>query len=132
MTDLKEGFEFPATEFQIDNNIVTDFLKATSETSPLFKNYPFIPPMAIAARAIGSMGIGSLVPAGVIHVTQQLEFLKPARIGAQLSCHTRVERYLARAGLTIITVAMNVTDETNSAVITGKIGFILPSGGKTP
>jgi hypothetical protein len=129
---LHEGFEFPPSRFQIDAATVADFLQATGETSPLFKDSPFIPPMAIAARAIGSLGIGTLVPAGVIHVTQQLEFLKPAKVGSELECRTRVERFIARAGLTMITVAMNVSDDTGTKVLSGKIGFILPLEGKTP
>ena len=129
---LQEGFEFPPSQFRIDAATIADFLKATGETSALFKNSSFVPPMAIAARAIGSLGIGSLVPAGVIHVTQQLEFLQPAKTGTTFSCHTRVEKYVARAGLTMITVGITVTGDAGAKVLIGKIGFILPPEVKTP
>jgi len=129
---LHEGFDFPPSRFQIDATTVADFLQATGENSPIVKDSPFIPPMAIAARAIGSLGIGTLVPAGVIHVTQQLAFLKPVKVGTELQCRTKVERYIARAGLTMITVAMSVSDDTGTKVLDGKIGFILPQEGKTP
>lgn len=127
---LQEGAEIPVTRFQIDAATVSDFLKAVGEDAAPYTGTDVVPLMAVAGRAIGLLGIGTLMPPGVVHVTQKFEFLQPVKVGAVLECRSRIERVVARGGLTIITVDMSVYESAGVKVLGGKVGFILPQEGK--
>jgi hypothetical protein len=128
---LKEGTEIPATRFQMGKAIVSEFLKAVGEDVSLYTVDGIVPPMAVAGRAIGSLGIGTLMPPGIVHVTQKFEFLQTVMVGAMLECHFKIERVIQRGGLTLITVDMGVFDTAGVKVLGGTVGFILPQEGKS-
>jgi acyl dehydratase len=120
------GFEFPPQSYKLDGSLVAEYLKATRETDELFQKEPLIPPMAVAAFAMNALSQAVVMPPGTIHVSQELDFLKMVRIGDTITCYSTVSRKVDRGGLRLMNTDINVVNQNQEKVLSGKVGFVLP------
>ena len=125
--DLNAGYEFAPSEFQLDLDRVVAYLKASDSSANLYLERNIVPPVAVGALAMGSMMDNLVLPPGAIHVTQDFTFHRPAKIGEKLSSRSSVKRKVDRSRLQMLTITINVVDSNNEPVLTGDIGFIVPS-----
>ncbi len=124
---LTAGYEFPPATFRLEEKLVTAYLTAVEDENKIYKEHKIAPPLAIAALAMAAMGKQMSLPAGSIHVSQQLQFVATAGIGKALTSHARVNRRVERGRLNMMTVGISVLNQEKAPVLTGETSFILPS-----
>lgn len=125
-SQLETGHEFPASSYQLNHSIVATYLKAVGETISLYQDTDLVPPMAIAAQAMAALSKNINLPPGAIHVSQEFEFLDTATINDTLISYAKVSRKQSRGKFHLLTIDLNVFDQRQKAVLTGKTSFILP------
>ncbi len=124
--DLKAGQEFPPAAFQVDSEIVADYLKAVEENNAIYQNTGLVPPMALAALALKALINTISMPPGTIHVSQEFEFIAAANTQDTLTSQAKVSRVQERGKLHLMTVDINVVNQEQKPVLAGKTSFVLP------
>jgi acyl dehydratase len=130
---LSAGFEFPPQSYTLDSAAVSLYLEAVKENNELYSREALVPPMAVTAFAMSSLSGSVTMPDGTIHVSQELDFLKPVRVGDTITCRSRVSRKVDRGGLHLMNTDISVVNQNGEEVLTGRVGFVLPEpvpGGK--
>lgn len=116
------GYEFPPTSYELSPSLISKYLKAVDSVGN-----GFVPPLAIAARAMTAMtGVLSLPP-GTIHASQDFEFYKLVPTAAVVNCQTKVVRKVSRGGMRMLVLELNVFDRDKEKVQSGKATIILPT-----
>jgi hypothetical protein len=123
---LSAGFEFPPQSYQLEKNMVIDYLRAVGETNDLYQTDGLVPPLAITAFAMSALSEGLTLPSWTIHVSQELAFLALVRVGDTITCNSKVSRKIDRAGMHLMNVDITVNNQNQVVVLTGKVGFVLP------
>jgi acyl dehydratase len=127
---LFAGFEFPPQNYALDNPTVSAYMEATKETNDIYRNEGLVPPMAVTALAMASLGAAISMPPGTIHVSQELEFLKLVKVGDTITCFSKISRKQDRGSLHLMNTDITVLNQNQEKILTGKVGFILPAAGK--
>ena len=125
--ELTPGYEFAPTSYRLDGKTVIDYLRATGDDSRFYEEEKIAPPMVIAALAMAAMSSKIGLPAGAIHISQELEFVNIATIGEVLTSHARVNRRVERGKFHMLTIGINVENSRKATVMTGESSFTLPS-----
>jgi acyl dehydratase len=125
-SDIKPGYEFPPATHKMDSSIVSIYLKAVEDTDRLYQDNMIVPPTALAAYAMTSLSGRLSLPAGSIHVSQELEFLDTVSMSDTITCHARVSQKHERGRLHLMAVDFEVCKQDDIKVLTGKTSFILP------
>ena len=125
-SQLEAGYEFPPGSYKLDAETVSTFLKAVEDTSPLYKDSGLVPPMAVAASAMATLSSTISLPPGSIHVSQELDFVGAVKLDEKLTNQAVISRAQKRGKLHLIAVTLNVCNESQETVLTGKTSFILP------
>ena len=125
-SQLAAGYEFPPGNYKLDASRVSLFLKATGDTSHLYQHNRLVPPMAVAALAMATLSNTISLPPGAIHVSQELSFVKTVSLGDNLTSYAKLSRTQKRGKLHLIMVDLNVRNQNEQTVLTGRTGFILP------
>jgi acyl-coenzyme A thioesterase PaaI-like protein len=123
---LTAGFEFPARCYTFDSLRVLIYLKAVRETNEAYLTGGIVPPMLVTAYAMAALSGSISMPAGTIHVTQELDFLALVKTGDTVTCCSKVSRKQDRGGMHIMSTDIVVTNQRQEKVLTGRVGFILP------
>lgn len=119
--ELTPGHEFPPVDYVLDAGVVAAYVEAVGAS-----RRSYVPPLAVAARAIASLGgLIELLP-GTIHAAQDFEFSRLVPVGSRVTCVARVQRKLSRGGMRMLTLEMNVTDEAGMPVQRGRSTIVLP------
>ena len=121
--ELVLGYEFPPASYELNSSVISKYLEATGEQDSL--TMEFVPPLAIAAYTIAAMSGLFLLPPGVIHASQDLEFLKLVPIGTKMECHNRVTQKLDRGKMHLLAIEFNVFDQDREKVLVGKATLVL-------
>lgn len=123
---LSVGYEFPPQSYELDSATVSDYLRAVGENNALYLQEGLVPPLAVTAFAMAALSKGLIMPSGTIHVSQELEFLATVKTGDTITCLSRVSRKANRGGLRLMTTDIEVINQLQERVLTGKVGFVLP------
>ncbi|MFC1874392.1 MaoC family dehydratase [Chloroflexota bacterium] len=123
---LEAGYEFAPASYTLDRSGVNLFLEAVEETSRLYQATDLVPPMAVAAYAMASLAESISLPPGTIHVSQELEFLEVAKVGDTISCQAKVMKKQERGKLHLMIIGLDVLNQDQKKVISGKTSFVLP------
>lgn len=119
--ELSPGQEFPPIEFELDAGTVSAYVEAVGAAPS-----GHVPPLAVAARAIASLGELVSLPAGTIHAAQEFEFQRLVPVGTRVACVARVARKLARGPVRMLTLETIVSDATGDVVQKGRSTIVLP------
>lgn len=120
--ELTLGYEFPATSYELSPSLISKYLRAVDSVGN-----DFVPPLAIAARAMTAMtGLLSLPP-GTIHASQDFEFYKLLPTAAVVKCQAKVLRKISRGGMRMLVLELNVFDRSKEKVQSGRATIILPT-----
>ena len=123
---LEVGYEFQSVSYRLDKSIVDVFLRAVEETSSLYQTTDLVPPMAVTAYAMAALSDGILLPPGTIHVSQELDFIDTINVGDTITCHASVLGKRDRGRLHLMTIGLNVFNQNQKKILTGKTSFVLP------
>ena len=124
--ELTTGYEFPPATLSLDKKLVTDYLNAVEDGNAIYDENKVVPPMAVAARAMIAMASAMVLPAGTIHVSQEVSFTNLAKVGEILTSRARVSRRVERGKLHMLTISIEVVNRDATPVTTGETSFILP------
>jgi len=123
---LEAGYEFPQLDLILDKDRVAAYLKATGETPPFSRADGQVPPAAIAAWALVSLLEFVSLPAGTIHLSQEIQFFGSASAGDTMTCRATVSRKQERGKLKLLNIDIAVTNREGSRLLSSKSGFNLP------
>jgi acyl dehydratase len=119
--DVSPGHEFPPVDYVLDAEAVEAYVGAVGAAPR-----SYVPPLAVAARAIASLGNLMEMPAGTIHASQDFDFAALVPVGARVTCVAKVLRKLARGPMRMLTLEMIVSDEDGNVVQRGRSTVVLP------
>lgn len=128
-SQLETGYEFPPSSYKLDASTVSAYLAAVEDTSDFYKDTELVPPMAVAAHAIAALSQGIRLPPGMIHVSQEFEFIDTVRVNDTLVSHAKVSRRQSRGEIHLLAIDLDVFNQNQKAVLAGKTSFILPEHG---
>ena len=120
--ELTPGDEFPPVGYELSASLISKYLRAVDG-----REGEFVPPLAIAAYAMTAMSSSLTMPGGAIHASQELEFFKLVPIGTKVNCQAKVARKLSRGQMHMLVLELNVLDENNEMVQSGKATVMLPA-----
>ena len=123
---LTVGYEFAPRSYHLDSSMVSLYLEAVGEFSHLYRQDNLVPPMAVTAFAMSALSQAVIMPPGTIHVSQELDFLHPVRVGDTITCYSKVSRKVDRGGLRLMNTDITVLNQEQEKVLTGRVGFVLP------
>ena len=110
----------------LDVSRVSLFLAAVEDKSYPYLENRLIPPMAVAALAMATLSNTISLPPGSIHVSQELSFVAAVSLDDSLTSYAKISRAQKRGKLHLISVDLNVRNQNQQTVLTGKTSFILP------
>ena len=119
--ELTPGHEFPQVEYVLDESSVLAYVEAVGAATR-----SHVPPLAVAARAIASLGDLMVMPAGTIHASQDFDFSALVPVGSRVTCVAKVLRKLARGPMRMLTLEMVVSDTNGNVVQRGRSTVVLP------
>ncbi len=119
--ELTPGYEFPPVDYSLSPAVVAAYVEAVGAVKR-----DYVPPLAVAARAIGLLGELVALPPGTIHASQEFEFTGLVPIGSRVTCAVKVHRKLARGPMRMLTLEMVISDEAGVVVQRGRSTVVLP------
>jgi hypothetical protein len=128
-SNLSTGFKFEPSNFTLDPLTVAAYLKATGDKNNIYFD-GLVPPMAIVALATRAMADKFVLLPGTVHVSQLLEFTGLVKTNETLTSYAEVNRKIVRGKFHMLNIGIHVVNSENKTVITGEVGFILPSNGE--
>lgn len=126
-SELSTGYEFEPADIRLTEDSVLKYLDAVEGDRYIYEKDNIVPPMAIAALAMTAMAEGLSMPPGAVHVSQDLQFLKPVGFGESVTSNAKVNRKVQRGKINMMTIGINIFNKNNELVLTGETSFILPS-----
>jgi acyl dehydratase len=103
------------------------YLNAVGDTLPIYQQAGLVPPLALAAYALGALLEKLALPAGTIHSLQELQVQRPVRFGEEISGTAYLERPRRRGEVQFITASYALLDRNGQKVLTGKSTVLVPS-----
>lgn len=119
--ELSAGHEFPPVSYRLEPATVAAYVEAVGSVPR-----DHVPPLAVAARAIASLGQLIALQAGTIHAAQEFEFYRTVPVGASVVCVANVVRKLSRGQMRMLTLEMSIHDEAGQPVQKGRSTIVLP------
>jgi len=130
LSDLPTGHEFPPTTFELTQDYVDEYLAATNDRNDIYSETGLAPPLAVAARALGTLLDVIELPAGSLHTGQEVEMKAGVPVPSTLELAGRLARRSMRAGLMIVVLEFQVSPTgQNAPALAGKTTLMLPQGG---
>jgi len=125
-SQLEPGHEFPHASCALETSLIEVYLEATEETYPAYRQEKLVPPTAVAAYAMTALAEGIELPPGTIHISQEIEFLKPAYVNNTITSHARVSGKRSRGKLELLTIDIDIINQNGEPVLAGKTTFLAP------
>ena len=126
----EKGYQFGAASFVLDEEAVARYLEAVEdEALPRLaqaEGKAWVPPMAMAAQALRSLMEEMTLPAGSIHASQELEFVRAVEAGERITCRARLAHRSQRGGWWVLAVEMEGADESGRPVLAGRSTVRVP------
>jgi MaoC dehydratase-like protein len=129
LADLPAGHTFPEIRFTIDAERSRAYLTATGDTLALYDEQNAVPPLAVAALALGALMEVIDLPDGTLHGNESMEAHAVVPVGATLECAPAVTRNATRGGMVFVTLEFVVTLE-GSPVVTSRAAVLFPEAAK--
>jgi hypothetical protein len=116
LTDLSAGHEFEPVRFSLENARVRAYLDAAGDQLDLYDRLGVVPPLAIAAFALGALLEEVTLPEGTLHISENLVFSKAVPIGASVDCRARLAQRSVRAGMVVSVLETEILFEDQLAL----------------
>jgi len=121
---LTVGTRLPETAFEADRRSIAAYREAVEEDAQ--SPDQAVPPMAVAAFAMGALSRIMSLPFGAIHVTQDLFFRRAVAVGEKLTCSGELTGRRDRRDFHLLTFRLDIRDAGEQRVLSAKTGFLLP------
>lgn len=123
---FSKGHTFPSIALDLSEPWVKSYVDAVEDGA--IAQAGAVPPMALAALAIGALIESAGLPDGAVHVAQDLSFHRVVNPGENLTATARIVSRGERQGWVLMGVALTVSDR-EAAVMDGRATLTFPVGG---
>ena len=106
--------------WELTEEFVHDYLSAVGDGLPVYDRHGLVPPVALAARALGSLLEQLDLPPGAIHSLQEVSALAPVAVGQVVTAKASVGEPKRRGGLEFITAAVCLNDKAGNDILSSK------------
>lgn len=125
LRSLEPGRLLVDEEMSVSAEVAAAYCAAVQDDAPIYRERQVVPPLAVAALALGrAMGAVGL-PAGAVHAGQELEFGEPVAPGEPLLCSAHVSQNAIRGGTRFLGVDILVT-RREQTVVAGRATILVP------
>ncbi len=129
LSELPVGHTFDAITFTVDAERSRAYRDATGDSLSLYDEQSAVPPLAVAALALGALMEVIALPPGTLHGNESLQAHAPVPVGEELTCLTTVTRNSTRAGNVFTTFEFQVS-HNGAAMITSRATVLYPAESK--
>jgi acyl dehydratase len=129
LADLPAGHSFPPITFTVDAEKSRAYRAATGDTLPLYDAANAVPPLAVAALALGALMEVIDLPDGTLHGNEALQAHAVVPVGATLSCTPTITRNATRQGMVFTTFEF-VVENDGAPAITARATVLYPAEAK--
>jgi acyl dehydratase len=126
---LAKGRELPPRHFRLSRDWLRQYIEATEDGASAALGDEAVPVMAVAALAVRSLLEGVELPAGALHVGQELECRRLLNVGESLAAKAQVASAGERSGWFLVAIDLRVEDGSGEAVLVGRSTLTAPTGG---
>ena len=121
------GEELNLGRWVVGHEFVRDYSSAVEDSSSLYGELGVVPPLALAARALGALLNELALPAGTIHAAQELDCRRMVKLDEEVSCFARLSRPLRRGEWQFISVDFEVRGSGGEELLVGKSTVLVPA-----
>ena len=118
LADLPAGHTFEPISFTIDAERSRAYRDATGDRLTLYDEHGAVPPLAVAALALGALMEVIDLPDGTLHGNESMQAHALIPVGATLQCTPTVTRNATRSGVVFTTFEFVITHEGAPAITT--------------
>lgn len=126
LADLPAGHTFEPIAFTVDAEKSRAYRAATGDSLSIYEEQGAVPPLAVAALALGALMEVIDLPDGTLHGNESLQAHAPVPVGAALICAPVVTRNSTRAGTVFLTFEFEIKHD-ESPVITARSNVLFPA-----
>jgi acyl dehydratase len=98
LSDLPAGYTFDPIEFVFDAGRSRAYRDAVGDAGAVYDEAGLVPPLAVAALALGGLLNQAGLPPGALHVMEALEWTAPVPAGARIECTASLAQRSQRSG----------------------------------
>jgi len=106
--------------WELTEEFVHGYLSAVGDGLPVYARHGLVPPVALAARALGSLLEQLDLLPGAIHSLQEVSALAPVAMGQVVTARATVGEPKRRGGMEFITAAVCLSDKTGNDILRSK------------
>ena len=129
LADLPVGHTFEPIAFTVDAEKSRAYRSATGDTLTIYDEQKAVPPLAVAALALGALMEVIDLPDGTLHGNETLQAHAIVPEGAELTCSPTVTRNSTRAGMVFTTFEF-VIAHNDMPVVTSRATVLYPAEAK--
>jgi acyl dehydratase len=118
LTELPAGHEFEAISIVLDAARSRAYRVATGDRLPVYDEQDAVPPLAVAAFALGALLESVGLPPGTLHANELVRAHQPVPAGSTVECRARVAQRSLRAGRVFIVLESEIMLNGAPAVTT--------------
>ena len=118
--------------WRLTEESVRSYLAGAGDDLDLYLREGLVPPLALAAYALGELLEKLALPPGTIHSSQDMDVMAPVSLGDQVAGEATLERPRSRGGLQFTTVSYTLINGAGGIVQTGKTTVLVPATGGEP
>ncbi len=129
LTDFSAGHSFETVTFTVDAERARAYRDAVGDVLPLYDENGLVPPLALAAFALGVLLESVRLPDGSLHINESVSFLKPVPAGAEVECRATLVQRSLRAGFVVSVIESEVLHDGTPALMAR--ATVMSPGGAT-
>ena len=122
---LPKGHELPPSAFELSPEWVREYAAAVEDEAIGPLGPDLVPPMAVAALAIRALLDRAALPAGAVHIGQEITFQRAVRAGETLSASARIVSRGERGGWVLMGIDLSVEGE-GGPIMEGRATVTMP------
>jgi len=128
--NIETGYIISSASYTFFPADVEAYLAATEDAGDLYGENSIVPPMAVAALAMGAISDSIAFPDGAVHVSQQMEFCGEVKAKETVVCTSKVLSRRKRGPFNMLVLGIEVKNKSDKIVYNGKTSVLLPSDEK--
>ena len=120
------GEDFNLGSWVVGHDLAEEYLRVVDDGSSVYRDLGVVPPLALAARALGALLKELGLPPGAIHASQELDCRRTVSLGEEVSCIARLSRPIRRGDWQFISADFNMYAADGEGLISGKSTVLVP------